>query len=106
MASVSRLLAVAAICVSLLSSPTIAHPGEHHDKIAVMKEMRERGIEAMEQQASISKCADSEESRARQERAVQRRAAIVQKLREERGLLDSESMPHWRHLKLVSSNRA
>ncbi|CZR57331.1 related to GPI anchored dioxygenase [Phialocephala subalpina] len=89
MASVSRLLAVAVICISLLSSSTSAHPGEHHDEIEVLKEMRERGIEAMAQQAAYSSCADSEESQARQERAVQRRADIVQKLREERGLLDT-----------------
>ncbi|KAF8852286.1 hypothetical protein BDZ45DRAFT_695225 [Acephala macrosclerotiorum] len=84
MASVSGLLAVAAICLSLLSSTTPAHPGEHHDKIAVLKEMKELSVEAMAQQASYSSCADSEESLARAERAVQRRANIVQKLREER----------------------
>lgn len=90
MASFSRLFAFAAICVSLFSSPTIAHPGEHHDQLEILKEMKERGAEAMKQQESWSKCANSEESQARQERAVQRRAKIVQQLREERGLTDSE----------------
>jgi hypothetical protein len=109
MASISRILAITAICFSLFSSPTIAHPGEHHDKLEVLKEMKERGIEAMKQQASISKCANSEESQARQERALQRRAQIVQQLREERGLLDSKSTSDWVcsccHLTLFSTLR-
>lgn len=92
MASLSRVLAVAAICVSLLSSFSTAHPGEHIDKLAILKEMKERGIEAAKQQELWSKCADSEEPQARQERALQRRAAIVQQLREERGLTESESL--------------
>lgn len=103
MAFVTKLLAIAALYFSVLLSFTAAHPGEHHDKLAILKEMKERGVEAAAQLNSFSKCADSEESRARQERAMERRAAIVQQLREERGLVDSKSMPLCA-LKIMLSN--
>jgi hypothetical protein len=88
MAALSRLLAATAICLSFISAPAFAHPGEHHDQAEVLKEMRIRGLEALEQRAQYDGCANSEESIAREERAILRRAATVQRLREERGLLD------------------
>jgi protocatechuate 3,4-dioxygenase beta subunit len=91
MAVFSRLLAVTALCFFAL---TAAHPGEHIDKVALHKEMKERGIEAEEQRRSYGECEDSEHSRARQERAYQRRAATVQRLREERGIADEGEYCH------------
>jgi hypothetical protein len=91
MAALSRLLAATAICLSFISAPTVAHPGEHYDQAEILKEMRARGLEALEQRAQYDGCANSEESIAREERAILRRAATVQRLREERGLLDGVS---------------
>jgi hypothetical protein len=93
MAVFSRLLAATAICLSFALTPTLAHPGEHHDHAEVLKVMRARGLEALEQRAQYDGCANSEESIAREERAILRRAATVQRLREERGLLDGEFLP-------------
>jgi hypothetical protein len=90
MAALSRLLAVSAICFSFIFTLTSGHPGEHYDKVAVLKEMRARGLEAMEQRAEYDKCANSAEAIAREERAMVRRAATVQRLREERGLIDGK----------------
>jgi hypothetical protein len=89
MAALSRLLAVSAICLSFVL-PAYAHPGEHHDQAEILKEMRVRGLEALEQRAHYDGCANSEESIAREERAMLRRAATVQRLREERGLLNGK----------------
>lgn len=83
MAQLSKILAVAAIC---LSSIVVAHPGEHIDKVTVYKEMRARGLEAEEQKKSLEQCSDAEHTRERRERAYARRAATVQRLREERGI--------------------
>lgn len=77
-----RLLALAALVVSLAT----AHPGEHHDKLEVLREMQKRGLEAMEQAKSIEACSNSEDAQARRERAAERRAATVARLRKERGL--------------------
>jgi len=88
MAALSRLLAATAICLSLVFTPSLAHPGEHYDEVEVLKVMRARGLEALEQRAQYDGCANSEEAVAREERAILRRAATVQRLREERGLLD------------------
>jgi hypothetical protein len=90
MAALSRLLAATAICLSSFFAPTFAHPGKHYDQ-AVLEEMRARGLEALEQKAQYDGCANPEESIARDECTILRRAATVQRLREERSLLDGES---------------
>jgi hypothetical protein len=88
MAALSRLLAVTAICVSFLLTPSFAHPGGRYDHAEVLKVMRARGLEALEQRSQYEECHNSAESLAREERAILRRAATVQRLRGERGLLD------------------
>lgn len=88
MAAFSRFVTRAVVVFSLFSALVSGHPGEHYDKTAILKEMRARGLEAIEQRAQYDKCANSEEAMAREERALVRRAATIQRLREERGLLD------------------
>jgi hypothetical protein len=91
MAALSRLLAATAICLSSVFAPTFAHPGKHYDQAEVLEEARARGLEALEQKAQYDGCANPEESIARDECTILRRAATVQRLREERSLLDGES---------------
>jgi hypothetical protein len=88
MTALSRLLAATAICLSSFFAPTFAHPGKHYDQAEVLEEMRARGLEALEQKAQYDGCANPEESIARDECTILRPAATLQRLREERSLLD------------------
>jgi len=88
MAALSRLLAATAICLSSVFAPTFAHPGKHYDQAEVLEEMRARGLEALEHKAQYDSCANPEESIARDECTISRPAATLQRLREERRLLD------------------
>lgn len=91
MAVVSRFLAVTALCLSSLVSIAAAHPGEHHDNLEVIREIKARSIEFENQSRELqSACENNEEAQARKERAYARRAATVERLRRERGLEDGE----------------
>jgi hypothetical protein len=85
----SFLLALATI--SSLSF-TVAHPGEHHDAKIVAREMEIRALMAENQARELNECQGSFDVEARRDRAIARRAATVQRLREERGLTNSESV--------------
>ena len=96
MAVLSRVLAVTALCLSSLISNATAHPGEHHDNLEIIKEIRARSIEFENQQRELQSASENnEEAQARKERAYARRAATVQRLRKERGLEDGESLLHF-----------
>ncbi|KAH7419284.1 Intradiol ring-cleavage dioxygenase [Cadophora sp. MPI-SDFR-AT-0126] len=98
MAVISRFFAVTALCLSSLVSIVAAHPGEHHDNLEIIQEIRARSIEFENQQRELqSACENNEEAQARKERAYARRAATVQRLRKERGLED-EPILHRRTL--------
>jgi hypothetical protein len=88
MAALSMLLVVTTICFSFVFTLASAHPDEGYDKVAILKEVKARGLELMEQRAQYDECANSAEAIAREERAMIRRAAAVQRLREERCLPD------------------
>lgn len=91
MAQQSRLLAIAALFLTFLFALVAAHPGEHHDKLEVLKEMKKRGLEALDQSRELAACQNEEHAKARSERAEQRRAATVSRLRKGRGLEDGWS---------------
>jgi hypothetical protein len=92
MAVISKFLVVTALFLSSLVSIAAAHPGEHHDNLEVIREIKARSIDFENQSRELqSACENNEEAEARKERAYARRAATVERLRRERGLQDGES---------------
>jgi hypothetical protein len=86
MAPISKLLALAVFFFSSILVLTVAHPGETHDRVDILREMRARGKWALHQRDTMSTCQDTEEARESRERAVQRRADTAERLRRERGI--------------------
>lgn len=76
------ILVLGLTCTSLI----VAHPGEHHDRVKVARDMNERGFDAEEQMGLYRQCSDSDERRAMKSRAHARRGERLRKLREERGI--------------------
>jgi hypothetical protein len=92
MAPISNFVAAIALAYSLCGSLTTAHPGEEaHDVKSIAREMRRTAAIAEYQKRQLDACHDSEHVREMYERAIHRRTATAQRLREERGLTDSQS---------------
>ncbi|KAK7534151.1 Intradiol ring-cleavage dioxygenase [Phyllosticta citribraziliensis] len=89
-----NLSAVAA--VAALSTLAIAHPEPHRTHTQVKREIEYRNAIASQQTRSLEKCAGSEKMKRTQERAIERRAATLQRLRKERGI--TNSIKHRRNL--------
>lgn len=90
MAPISNLVATLAIAYSFCGYITAAHPGEAPKDIqSIAREMKRMSAVADYQRSVMDACWDSPHVRELQERAIQRRAAEVQRLRQERDLLNS-----------------
>ncbi|KAK7541193.1 GPI anchored dioxygenase-like protein [Phyllosticta citribraziliensis] len=83
-----RLSAVAALAA--LSTLAAAHPEPHHNHAMVKREVDYRNDLANKQTRSLEKCAGSQKMKRHQQRAVERRAATLQRLRKERGVSDKK----------------
>ncbi|KAK8208374.1 GPI anchored dioxygenase-like protein [Phyllosticta capitalensis] len=83
-----RLSAVAAIAA--LSTLAAAHPEPHHDHSMVKREVDYRNDLANKQTRSLEKCAGSQKMKRTQQKAIERRAATLQRLRKERGIADKK----------------
>lgn len=93
MAPVSSLLAAFAIAYGFSGSLTAAHPGEAPKDIrSIMREMKRMSEVAEYQRSAMDACWDSPHVRELQQRAAERRAAMVHELRVERDLVDSKSL--------------
>lgn len=77
----------AAAAVAL--SPTLAHPGEHHDASLVKRQIQARNAMATYAKRSLGSCAGTPMHRQLMERAVLRRAEAARKLRSKRGISGS-----------------
>ncbi|TAQ86944.1 hypothetical protein B7494_g4740 [Chlorociboria aeruginascens] len=97
------LSAILAVAIVVFSSFTVAHPGEHHDKLKVTREMEERGSEAEEQINIYRQCQNTADRRAMQDRAHLRRAERLRKLREDRGVTGDAPILHRRDLSQFES---
>ena len=90
MAPISHFVTVVALAYGFCGSPTAAHPGEEaHDVRSIARDIRRTVDIAEYQKRQLDACHDSEHVREMYERAIERRAATAQRLREERGLTDS-----------------
>ncbi|RDL40521.1 Uncharacterized protein BP5553_00500 [Venustampulla echinocandica] len=90
MAPISRFTAALALAYGFCGTLTAAHPGEEqHDIKHIARQMKRTAAIADYQAAQMNACVDSEHVKALQERAIKRRAAITEQLREERGLQDT-----------------
>lgn len=91
MAPISNLLAALALACGFCGSLTSAHPGEApKDVRAIAREIKRMSDVADYQKSVMEACWDSPHVQELQQRAMERRAATVQQLREERDLLDSK----------------
>jgi hypothetical protein len=76
---------LAVICIGR----SIAHPGEFHDAEDIRREIAKRDVLASQWKRSLETCSSSADALTLQERAINRRAATVHKLRELLGLTKS-----------------
>ncbi|KAG9238151.1 Intradiol ring-cleavage dioxygenase [Amylocarpus encephaloides] len=92
MAPMSGFVAALAVVYGLCGFTT-AHPGEAHKDIrSIAREVRRMTEMADYQKSVMDACWDSPHVRELQDRAVKRRAAMVEQLRAERDLLDTPIM--------------
>lgn len=90
MAPISNFVAAVALAYGFCGFLTTAHPGEAaHDVRSIAREMRRTVDIAEYQMKQLEACQDSAHVREMYDRAIERRAATAQRLREERGLTDS-----------------
>ncbi|CAG8980412.1 hypothetical protein HYALB_00003977 [Hymenoscyphus albidus] len=90
MAPKSNLLAAFALAYGFCGSLTFAHPGEApKDVRAIAREIKRMSDVADYQKSVMEECWDSPHVQELQQRAMERRAATVRQLREERDLLDT-----------------
>lgn len=68
----------------------VAHPGEVHTPEEIKREIAAHKAQQVKARRSLAECASSPAAIALKERAVARRAAIAQQLREQRGLTKSQ----------------
>jgi hypothetical protein len=93
MAPVSSFLATFALAYGFYGSLTAAHPGEAPKDIrSIMREMKRMSEVADYQRSVMDACWDSPHVQELQQRAAERRAAMVHELRAERDLVDSKTL--------------
>lgn len=91
MAPISNFLSTLALAYGFCGSLTSAHPGEApKDVRAIAREIKRMSDVADYQKSVMEACWDSPHVQELQQRAMERRAATVQQLREERDLVDSK----------------
>lgn len=100
------LLAALATITSLSNILTAAHPGERHDANLVARQMEIRTAMAENQFRELNACEGSFDVEARRERAIERRAATVQRLRAERGIDECKQTIYYPTLHSLISNIA
>ena len=74
------------VLIALAAVSVLAHPGEHHSHEAIRREVHYRNLLASRAATSLAKCGNSREAVELNRRAVQRRAAVAERLRKERGI--------------------
>ncbi|KAF1997618.1 aromatic compound dioxygenase [Amniculicola lignicola CBS 123094] len=75
-----------ALAVSSLASFAVAHPGEKHDMDHVKRQIDARQLRAAASKRSLANCQNSLKHRELMQRAIARRAATLNQLREKRGI--------------------
>ena len=91
MAPITSFLSALAIAYGFSGSLTAAHPGEAPKDIkTIMREMKRMEAVADYQKSVMDACWDSPHVQELQQRAAERRAAMVHQLRVERDLVDSK----------------
>lgn len=86
------------LATTLLFSTAIAHPGEHHDREEIAREIAIRTKLAASAKRQLAQCSSSVSARALHQRSVERRAAKALRLRTERGISGATKMKHRRDL--------
>lgn len=88
----SYLAALAIVAITGLDSLVYAHPGESHEALA--NEMTKRNLFMRDQTHLRKRCASQFATRDHEQKAAERRRALVDQLREERGIsVNRESTP-------------
>jgi hypothetical protein len=77
------------IAAAAFITPSLAHPGEHHDHHAVKREIAAREHLANHFRHSVDTCSGTESSASLAARSVARRSKIVNELRLKRGIASS-----------------
>ncbi|KAH6656871.1 Intradiol ring-cleavage dioxygenase [Truncatella angustata] len=80
-----RNIAATLAAASVIGS-AVAHPGEIHTPEEIKREIDAHKAQQIKARRSLAQCSNSPAALALKERAVARRAAVAQKLREQRGL--------------------
>jgi hypothetical protein len=80
-------IAVAAACFAGLA---IAHPGEHHDHLAIKREISARTQMASAAKRALDGCSSSLKHRELAARSVARRSQIAKDIRQRRGITSSK----------------
>lgn len=84
-----RNIAATLAAASVLGS-AVAHPGEVHTAEEIKREVAAHKAQQVKARRSLAQCSNSPAALALKERAVARRAAKAQLLREQRGLTKSK----------------
>jgi hypothetical protein len=75
-----------ALAASAIIGLAAAHPGEKHDHAKIKREIDVRGMRAAAAKRSLGACQNTIESRQLMQRSVQRRAKVVNELRQKRSI--------------------
>jgi protocatechuate 3,4-dioxygenase beta subunit len=73
----------------------LAHPGEKHDRRALIREVQMRSTFADVTYEALSKCENAPEVQARKQRAMERRLETFQRLRAERGISNGKELEYY-----------
>lgn len=84
-----RNIAASLAAASVIGS-AVAHPGEVHTVEEIKREITAHKAQQIKARRSLSDCSNSPAALSLKERAIARRAATAQKIREQRGLTKSE----------------
>lgn len=87
----SSLTTLAVLAAAGLSPLAAAHPGESHE--ALSAEMAKRDLFMRDQTHLRKRCASHFAKRGHETRAAERRRALVDRIREERGIAASSEYP-------------
>lgn len=79
----------ASLAVSSIVGSVFAHPGEVHTEEEMKREIDEHVAAQVKARASLAACSSSPAALALRARAIERRAATAQALREKRGIVKS-----------------
>lgn len=80
-----------ALATSFMTQLVSAHPEELFDKRAHLEEVTRHHVVAEVNSRALQACADQPEVKARRERAIARRVATFERLRQERSLANGKS---------------